>query len=773
MVPPLARQNRLDRPSPTNNIPISTLTPLTTQKTKKHSSKSQKKSTPTTTPPALPTAFDHFNQTLQAKSRTANPKSPPTLRRTPSPQPPTTPPKTSPPNQDTHHQPNPTTTKTNPYKTPKHKPSTPTTSPPSPYSYQDNNDDVNQAYLITWNAYIHHEPDPAKEQRLPPLTGATIKNILQATLDHHQARKPIILLAIHEVTYLNTKVPSPSSRRNTNFGSPKGHVSTFRIQLKPATTEDQFDSELYHEQALKFVLQKWNHHHKDDFTTDPTTGHQDILPPGTAESLPTTNERAPQLRLYAPACNHPDCRGLGILAGLPPKTLFHKRAFLDILSKIREQLLPFLPPELHSTADFTTHYGLRDGTITGNQTTKGPHLTLPTIIISASSTDKFDTLLEATEAFTSANKKDITYHNIPFHLLPFPDGPMERMEYINSIKTIDTNFAACTIVRIHNINAFASPDDWDALYHLPDYRGIFPQFSAHNPSPESYSLFLHCNLGTMHITPANLPQQLQGFPTNLLRPTAATITAKTTQTSPTRPSPQTRTKRLAALANRFNIAHHTNTEPKPTNTDDPDHTTDTDSTQTRKRPASPPPPPETTNTPAQTSTPAPTNTNTTQNNNNNPFSLLADNDDDEEAYPQHHANPPSPTRTANSTPPPDTSLLDDTTTPDENNRPSDHILYQLPHTHFSQATTHELNLLDTFLRQHDPTLLPRFTAQMATHLRSFADTDASTMWQFANDLTNDPNATFTPPTTTNPPIDMDVDTPNKQTTQFRDKTNHV
>ena len=86
--------------------------------------------------------------------------------------------------------------------------------------------------------------------------------------------------------------------------------------IHTATSKDQFDSELCYKQALKFILQKWNHHHKEDFTLDPTTGHHDILPTDMPDYHPTTNEWATQLWLYTPAYNHPDCRGLSILAGL-------------------------------------------------------------------------------------------------------------------------------------------------------------------------------------------------------------------------------------------------------------------------------------------------------------------------------------------------------------------------------------------------------------------------------------------------------------------------
>ena len=633
--------------------------------------------------------------------------------------------------------------------------------------------------MIIWNAYIHHDPDPQRKQRLPPLSGTTIKDIIEATLEHHKPRETIILLAVHEVTYQNTKVPSPPRRGTTN-SPPRGHVSTFQVKLQPAVTDDQFDPELFHEQARKFILQKWNHHHQSDFTTDPTTGLRDILPPGTHESQPTTNERAPQLRLYAPACNHTDCRGLGILAGLPPKTLYHKRAFLDVLATVRKQLLPFLPADLHLTEDFTTHIGLRDGTITGNQSPKGPHLTLPTLIISASSTEKFETLLDATEAFTAANKQDLSYHNVPFQLLPFPENPAERTEYVNSLKTIDQNFSTYTVVRLHNLNPHATQDDWDALYHLKDYRGIFPQFSAHNPSPESHHLFLHCNLGTIHVNPTNIQQKLAAFPSNLLTTTSATIAAKPPTPSPHRSTTIQRTKRLAELANRFNPIHNyvdlTTPSPSPSPDTEPfhdnehehdnnfhdnehehDNNDNDDHPQTRKRPASPhdAPVPSAVNKP-----PTPLQSNS--------FAALAEEDDED--------NHPTNTTDPRSTPPPDTNLLThhhnnntanntptDNDRTDKHNRPPDHLLHLIPTNHFSfsQDTTHELDLLDDYIRTNNPTLLPTFANQLTNQLTSFNTTDAKTIWQFAHDLINDPTTTFiNGPTNThnnNTATDMDID----------------
>ena len=552
-----------------------------------------------------------------------------------------------------------------------------------------------------------------------------------------------------------------------------------------ATTQDQFDSELYHEQALKFVLQRWNHHHHEDFTHDPNTGLQDILPPATPDSNPTTNERAPQLKLYAPACNHPDCRGYGLLAGLPPKTIFHKRAFLHLLAAIRDQLFPFLPSDLHSMADFTTHYGLRDGTITGHPHSKGPSLTLPTVILSSSSLDKFELLLDAVEAYTNANQQDLTYHKVPFHLLPFPDNAAERSEYIESLRTIETNYAECHVVRLTNINPAATADDWDALYHLPDYRGLFPQFAAHNPSPESYNLFLQCTIGTMHINPTNIREKLSGFPPQLLSQTLAAITSKTTPRTPNnRPSSANRTKRLAALANRFHTTTHRHQPPHPS-------IPDTD-TPTRKRPASPndtagTPTNDTTNTPTDNTnvttnaTRSTSNTTNTYNISNNPYAAIASDSEDEEPNPLSNptntppTEPTKPTKTP-TTPPPETDLLSSQEQElDNNNRPPDHLLYSIPSSHFSQDTTHELELLDDYLRSNDPSLIAIFTDQLTNKLTSFNDTDAKTIWQFAHDLIQDPTTTFhnEPPTSNNTNNDMDIDEyPIETTNPMGDKTNH-
>ena len=263
MAPPLARQNHLT--NSTNQAPLSTLTPLPNKYKTKKTQKNKNSTTKTILEKPLPVPTLH--PTLLAASKTS-PATPPRIHRSvpttpPSPNPtpaktppsttttkqPSTPsPPTSSPSIPTSKSPPSSNPTKNPYKTQKHSasnPKTPPTTPPSPYSYHNNNDteDSITTNYIYWNAYVHHEADPAREQRLPPLSGTTIKNIIQATLDHHRTREQPILLAIHKINYLTTKILTPSRRPNT---TPRGHVSTFQVVLKPAATQDQFDSELYH-----------------------------------------------------------------------------------------------------------------------------------------------------------------------------------------------------------------------------------------------------------------------------------------------------------------------------------------------------------------------------------------------------------------------------------------------------------------------------------------------------------------------------------------------
>ena len=323
-------------------------------------------------------------------------------------------------------------------------------------------------------------------------------------------------------------------------------------------------------------------------------------------------------------------------------------------------------------ADFSTHYGLRDGSITGHTTNKGPTLTLPTAIISSSSQEKFEILLDAADAFTQANQHDLTYHKVPFHLLPFPDNPSERSEYIDSLRTIDTNFAECHIVRLHNINPDASPDDWDALFHLTDYRGLFPQFSAHNPSPESYNLFLHCNIGTMHINPTNIREKLAGFPPP---PTSSTKPWQPSQQKPPLPrrftahqppiapsdwppSPtnstnlhlQTTTNHPTPIPTRSQKHPHANAPPHQTTTPIHQQRTPTTPQPQPHRPQPPPTKPTPQITPTMYLQATPTTKNPTQST-TPPQHQPKDPKDPPPHHPRHHPTPTSsPPKTTNPTP---------------------------------------------------------------------------------------------------------------------------
>ena len=268
----------------------------------------------------------------------------------------------------------------------------------------------------------------------------------------------------------------------------------------------------------------------------------------------------------------------------------------------------------------------------------------------------------------------------------------------------------------------------------------------------------------MHINPTNIREKLAGFPSHLLHQTMAAVTAKIPPSTPNhRPSSANRTKRLAALASRFNqpANHLQSSNP---------NTTPITETPTRKRPASPD---DNTKTPTNhtsngpiTITPA-TATTTNHNTSNSPYSALADDSDDEEPNPTNNptATPtkePTTTPTTPTTPPPDSNLFSSQVDKhDDNQRPPDHLLYRIPSNHFSQDTTHELELLDDYLRSNDPSLLTTFTDQLVDKLASFNDTDAKTIWQFAHDLIQDPNTIFQPEPhnnpNNNPTTDMEID----------------
>ena len=430
------------------------------------------------------------------------------------------------------------TPRANPYLQPKGE----TKRPPSP----------EPKTLIHLHVAINHHPNPQVESTLPRLTEQALKTHFNEVFFHHSKREEPMWLQVHSVDFLETKQSGTRSfRHNNQHGSHKGggHTSTFHVTLSPAPANDVFDSEIFIEQGLRFVLQMWHKHHNDDFVYDEFDS-QTVLPPGTKQSNPTINPRFDQINVYHPACNNRKSDTFGIIVGVPAQTIKHRRAALDLTSDIQNTLTPHLPRKLHYM-DLFNHIGCRTGTFSGELKNKQKGQ-VPAIYVTASTRNNFEALLRSYKAYMAANRNsEMKWNKNNIQLIPMPTSQPNRTATLEAIKDIDQFFSACVRIKLKPINPEATDGDWKQLRQLREFVAVFPEYNNEDPDAQYYTLYLRKTPDT-HMLTTNTIRQFTDFPTNILLPTLAAVTASpprqpTNNQDPTTPTSSSHTNRLVAF----------------------------------------------------------------------------------------------------------------------------------------------------------------------------------------------------------------------------------
>ena len=469
-----------------------------------------------------------------------------------------------------------TPTAKNPYLQPK----TGTKRPPSP----------EPKTLIHLHVAVNHHQNPQIESTLPRLTEQAMKTHLNEVFFHHSKREEPMWLQVHSVDFLETKQSGSRQFRSDNqtrSTKGSGHTSTFHVTLSPAPANDVFDTEIFTEQGLRFVLQMWHKHHNDDFVYDEFDS-QTVLRPGTKQSNPTINPRWDQINVYQPACNNRTSDTFGIVVGVPAQTIKHRRAALDLTGDIQNTLTPHLPRKLNYL-DFFNHVGYRSGTFSGELKNK-QRGQVPAIYITASSRNNFEALLRSYNAYQAANRNtELKWNHNNIQIIPMPTSQANRTATLEALKDIDQFFGACVRIKLKPINPEATDGDWKRLRHLREFVAVFPEFNNEDPDTQYYTLYLRKTPDT-HLLTTNTIRQHPDFPENILLPTLAAVAAtpprqQTTNQDPTTPSSSSHTNKLLAFTNRLLRRKHNNLED---NTDETDADVPTTPTTKPKNPNSPP-----------------------------------------------------------------------------------------------------------------------------------------------------------------------------------------
>ena len=382
---------------------------------------------------------------------------------------------------------------------------------------------------------VNHNPNPQVEATLPRLTEESLTEHFNHVFQHHNKREDPMWLQVHSMDFIETKQSGRPTGRNQNESPNRprgGHTSTFHMTLSPAPANDQFDTEVFTEQGLRFALQLWHRHHQSDFLFD-EYGYQYILRPGTAQSNPTVNPRYDQIHVYVPACNNRTSDTFGIIVGVPAMAVKHRRGFMDLALAIRECLYPHLPKKLQGD-DFFDHIGCRGGTFSGDLKSK-QRGQVQVIYLAASSRSNFEALLRSYNAFRASNRgMEMEWTDNTIQLLPMPKNQTTRTTTLEALKDVDQYFGACIKIKLRHINHEATDDEWAQLKDMEEFVALFPEFCNEDPSPQAYTLYLRRTPDTHHLNGTTIRQH-NGFPTNILLPSLAAIAA-------TPPSPESTTQ---------------------------------------------------------------------------------------------------------------------------------------------------------------------------------------------------------------------------------------
>ena len=217
--------------------------------------------------------------------------------------------------------------------------------------------------------------------------------------------------------------------------------------------------------------------------------------------------------------------------------------------------------------DFFNHIGCRTGTFSGELKNKQKGQ-VPAIYVTASTRNNFEALLRSYNAYMAANRNsEMKWNNNNIQLIPMPTSQPNRTATLEAIKDIDQFFSACVRIKLKPINPEATDGDWKQLRQLREFVAVFPEYSNEDPDAQYYTLYLRKTPDT-HMLTTNTIRQFTDFPTNILLPTLAAVTASP-QTQPTNnqdsttPTSSSHTNRLVAFTNRLLRRKHNNLDDTP------------------------------------------------------------------------------------------------------------------------------------------------------------------------------------------------------------------
>jgi hypothetical protein len=298
--------------------------------------------------------------------------------------------------------------------------------------------------------------------------------------------------------------------------------------LIPATTEDQFDDELFADQCLTYALQKWHLYQSSSFTND------HALRPNTDIKPSSPNQWAHHIDLLLPACNSSTDTALGCLLGAAPNVFGGSRcAMIDVLSSLFHHIRPFLSGDalthnLPNWHTFQEYFGLRVSTI------KHSSKTTKLFFVCCFCDEAWEALCLAASA-----AGPLCVHGVWSKLSPFP--PEDAKPTI--IKLQDekmTQYSDLHHVHTDRLIIRTNDDEQRLLLLTPNLQAIIPRFVDHSPDPACHTLLFHPDPTSLLITTQAIHKAL--IPSDLLAPPPQSpyLRAGTAWAARTLPKPKTK-----------------------------------------------------------------------------------------------------------------------------------------------------------------------------------------------------------------------------------------
>jgi hypothetical protein len=527
------------------------------------------------------------------------------------------------------------------------------------------------------------------------MTTDRLQTILTTTLAHHLERLPLLLFQLKHIIFVKTE------KRNKPHQNQYAHY--FRLILAPASTQDQFDNELFYEQCLAFALQHWHLRHNHQFTISPDSSYPDQLISPEVKNPPSSDFWVKHIHLLLPAVNSNDDTAQGCLLGIPPDSWgVSRRACLDLLNILYHKLQPHFPSsKLGNTlnADFHTfleYIGLRSSyvqTFGQKNNTKAP-----VFFVCCHSGDAWNLIAKAAQSAGPIN-----IHGCSCIIHPFPK-PDERPSFIQGANQLSQHIKQMVHVTTDRLLIPTIELEEDIVAQTPDLVAVVPHYVDHSPNPVCHTLIFLPTPET--VSYSNDTIHLADIPPNLLAPLAPPTYLSTATTVLPKPQPDSSPDLLKQIFSQWN-------EPPPTNTPP-----DTSNTHPRKRPCT-------------GSQDTPINLDTTDEDKDDKDDTTANPDessDDDEEYSVEDVDD----STAHNSDMPDASNHSDSDTLHSSHDEIDDLEYPL-----SQTASADYARIQFYVEANHPGRITEFQ----TLLRHFKTTngDPTALWTRISSWTNDNN----------------------------------